>query len=441
MNVRNKMLLIKISIPVLIIGGGFGVDKLFRTQAEDLSSKPIIVAEDSSALPAVDEKPLEIINKKAYGNVEGFSENLGFIGEDEALVGIGMTIEEFYKKYPDKIDSKDNKKIDDAYNNQYGNMYRLKLSTLEKKPLNIKTRSLLSDIVLNADKVSYSADNKVFIYDFKENTNKELIDTSKEQNASMADHTGNWSKDGKCLISYENGDLKVYNAKDNSTKTLKVKSSSLWISIIPSFYSEDGEDIYFIGVQPKGNELRYQRQGIFKINSSSGKIDEVLVLPYRDTSNSNYKDYSGIPSGDYTVLDGGKRILLNATINGVDGGYIYDLDNKKFYNVIQHTVKSKEGSYGTPMWVSPDKTKVIYMNRTVENNKEQWNLYAAKINGNNLTNRISLYKDINFSGSLNTCVQWSSDSKKILFFTYGKLIEKNQFVFSDKNEVNIITFK
>ena len=57
------------------------------------------------------------------------------------------------------------------------------------------------------------------------------------------------------------------------------------------------------------------------------------------------------------------------------------------------------------------------------NNKKQLNLYAAKINGNSLTSKICVCKDIhlsgstNISGAINNAVQWSGDSKKILFFT------------------------
>ena len=65
-----------------------------------------MVCEDSKSLPKTDDKPLEIVSKKSYGNVEGISENFGFIGEDEALVGIGISRGEFYKKYPNKMDEK-----------------------------------------------------------------------------------------------------------------------------------------------------------------------------------------------------------------------------------------------------------------------------------------------------------------------------------------------
>ncbi|BCZ45047.1 hypothetical protein psyc5s11_11140 [Clostridium gelidum] len=129
---------------------------------------------------------------------------------------------------------------------------------------------------------------------------------------------------------------------------------------------------------------------------------------------------------------------MKNSIEGQSGLYIYDVDNKKFHNVISH---------GSSIWVSPDKTKVIYTQGEVENNKKQLNLYAAKINGNSLTSKICIYKDIHFSGStnisgaINNAVQWSGDSKKILFFSGNDENLENNFMFMDKNEVNIITFK
>lgn len=439
---KNKkvVLLIKIVIPIVIIGGCLGIERLLSVRSENFSDKIIIVSEDSSSLIA-DDKLLEIVSKQSYGNVEGFSENLGFISDDEALVGIGISREDFYKKYPkefDKSNESDDKANYNANNDIYGNIYRLKLSNLEKKPLGIEMRNLYSDLVPNVNKINYLQDNNYSIYDLKNDSN---IDYKKASDMESRESNGNWSKGGNYIIDYDNGNLNLYNVKENFSKKLKVESDNLHISTIPSFYSEDGENIYFLGAQNKNS--RYQREGIFKINSSSGKIEEILVLSYRDMQDSDY-DYSkesGIPSNDYCVLEGGKKIILNATIEGQDGTYIYDVGNKKFYNVVPHTVKSEEGPYCSPIWVSPDKTKVIYMNRALENNKEQWNLYAAKINGNSLTSKICIYKDINISGSLDKSIEWSGDSKKILFFTGNEEIEKNRFVFKDKNEVNIITFK
>lgn len=165
------------------------------------------------------------------------------------------------------------------------------------------------------------------------------------------------------------------------------------------------------------------------------------MLPYRDTQGNDNSTYSGIPSGKYDLLEGGKKVLFQGILEGKDGSYIYDTDSKKFYNVILHTAKSKEGSYGSPMWISPDKTKVVYINLALDSSKEQWNLYAAKINGNSFTSRICLASNIDLAGSFDNCVQWSSDSKKILFLSGKKSVDKNSFILRDNNEVNVITFK
>lgn len=443
---KNKKIasLIRISIPILIpviiIGACFGLDKIISVKAEDFSSKPVVVNKDKSLLSITDDNPLEIVSKKSYGNVEGFSQNFGFIGDD-ALVGIGMDRKEFYKKYPnDKNKPDENGKINqNAINDISGKLYRLNLTTLEKKTLDIDTRSILSDFVPNGNKISYVNDNNYSIYDLKNNTNSIY---KKANIKDELENAGNWSKDGNYLISYDNGDLDLYSVKGKFSKKLKVKSDNLWIQTTSGFYSDDGENIYFIGEQSKNGhkDLRYQRLGLFKINSSSGKIQEVFVSAYSDLQNSDNSKIGCIVN-DYCVLDGGKKILLNAIIEGEAGDYMYDVNNKKFYNVVKHTVKSKEGLYGSSIWVSPDKTKVIYMNLSLENNKEQWNLYAAKINGNSLTSKICVSKDINILGSLGTSIQWSGDSKKILFLTGKKAIEKNNYTFYDENQVNIISFK
>lgn len=430
-------LLIKIAIPVLIIGGSFGIDRFMSAEVENSSHKLVVMGKDSSTYAAADDKPLEISNKKSYGNVEGLSANFGFVNDDEALVGIGMSREEFKKKYPEKIkESNDNK---NEMNDVFGTVYRLKLSNLEKISLGMNARDMSSNLLPGANRMIYAKDKQYLVYDLKDDSS-----TAYKKAGDMDDmgSMGIWSKDGNYLISYDNGDISLYNVKSKLSKRLKVKTDNLWVEVISGFYSEDGKDVYFIGGQSKNKNLRYKRQGIFKINSSSGSIQEIFVLPYNnDSREQDHSKYSGIPSNDYCILDGGKKIIFNGTIDGKDGTYIYDVSNKKFYNVVSHSVKSKEGSYASPIWVSPDKTKVIYMNRALENGKEQWNLYAANINGDRLTGKVCIYSNINISGSLDNSFRWSKDSKKILFFTHDKSVKENGFEFNDKNEINIITFK
>ena len=354
-----------------------------------------------------------------------------------------MSREEFYKKYPNELDKNDMEINDNARNDRSGEIYKLKISNLEKKPLGIEMKNLYSDLAPNVNKINYVKDNNYSIYDLKNDLSTAY---QKASDKKGLENIGTWSKDGNYLMSfYGYGELNLYNVKENSSKKLTVikKDDKSWASNSTSFYSEDGQDIYFTGGKYKDNDRdsNYVQHGIFKINSNSGKIEEVLALPYNDEQETDHSKDSYILFDDYSLLDGGKKIILNATIEGEAGTYIYDVASKKFYNVIQHTVKGGQRPYYDPIWVSPDKTKVVYVNRVLEDNKVQLNLYAAKITGNSLTSKICIYKDIKFSDEINDSVKWSGDSKKILFFTGSGKMENNDFSFADKNEVNIITFK
>lgn len=214
-------------------------------------------------------------------------------------------------------------------------------------------------------------------------------------------------------------------------------NDDLKVGFMPNFYSEDGQDIYFIGRKYKKD---LYAEGIFKVNSNTEKIEEVFLLPYVDTNSNDHKKYSGIIGdvANYYIFEDGNKVMFSGTIEGVDGTYIYNVEDNKFYNVIPHTVTAEEGSYVSSAWLSPDKTKVIYMNRAIEDYEEHWNLYAANVNGNSLTNRMCIYKDINLCGEN---IVWSPDSKKILFFTADEERMINYVPFPNKNEINIITFK
>ncbi|MDT8715942.1 hypothetical protein IAI10_04690 [Clostridium sp. 19966] len=94
-----------------------------------------------------------------------------------------------------------------------------------------------------------------------------------------------------------------------------------------------------------------------------------------------------------------------------------------------------------PFWVSPDGTKIVYVNLAIENNEEEWNLYSARINGNILTGKTCIYKNYGSDSSSLRNIQWSPDSKKVLFFKFSDEYIKNQYPFFNKNEVNVFTFK
>lgn len=444
---KNKKieLLIKVSIPVIIIAGCFGIEKLISLHTEKSFSKPIIVSNDDLSLKD-DSNSLEIVSKESYGDVQGLTENFGFINDNEVLLGIGLGREEFQKKYPNEID-KESTECDEFYRDVYsGTMNVFDLTKLTKKSLDIDVRNVNSDLISGSNKFSYVNDDKLYMYDlnnYSTNSYRNLEDMEGvyyENNEPKKDGkfcAGNWSKDGNCLISYNEGSLNIYNVKENDFKKLQVDNDDLRVSLIPSFYSEDGQDIYFIGRKYKKD---LYAEGIFKVNSNTEKIEEVFLLPYVDTNSNDHKKYSGIIGdvANYYIFEDGNKVMFSGTIEGVDGTYIYNVEDNKFYNVIPHTVTAEEGSYVSSAWLSPDKTKVIYMNRAIEDYEEHWNLYAANVNGNSLTNRMCIYKDINLCGEN---IVWSPDSKKILFFTADEERMINYVPFPNKNEINIITFK
>lgn len=453
MKQKAKNILIIIGIPVFIIVGCLGLDKLITAHGQSISQKPEVVWKDSSALPLTDDKPLEIVSKKTYGNVQGFSENFGFINSNEAIVGIGMGREEFYKKYTKDGSKMIGEESGEASDDIEGRVYKLNLTTFEKTPLSIETKNVIEAVVPNINKLNYVKDNKYNLYDVNTNKNIEYDNFKEDCKTSW---NSNWSEDGSYLIKQQNNNIILYNIKNDSSKEIQVDKKYVEMVSMQNFYSKDGEYIYFIGEQYKDSDKNYKRQGVFKVNSKTEKIDEVLVLPYIDVKSGRYVGIrlpimgfigknnfamNGLSLNNiYGILDNGKKIIFDGILNNNEGLYIYDVETRKFYNVINH-VNAKEGKYALPFWVSPDKSKIIYENIVIKNNKDQWNLYAAKINGNNLTDRKLLAENINILGNIYNEVQWSPDSKSILYFTGKNQTTKNGFTFMDKNEVNIVTFK
>lgn len=435
---NKKLLLLKISIPALVIGTCIGVEHYFNTKAAGVSEKPVTIVEES--VNTASSKPLQIINKQEYKNIPGLSEISGFSENDEVILSIGMTKEELKKKYKDiKFDKMTDKEREDFYNDQYGNLYKVNLNTMEKITLkdsneHINSKSIKAGISPQGKNIDYLLKGSSKIYNLK-------TGEVKDYGQSHKDHWtgGVWSKDGNFVINYVDaeGGLEIYNVKENKGEIIKINKDGLHISVIPGFFSEDGKEIYFIG-EEKGNKGDERRQGIYKVNAASKKIDPVMVLPYVDRSKKNFVE-SCIPSAVYEVLNGGKSILLEGIINGESGTYMYDVENKKFNRVISH-IKSEEGDFGSPFYLSPDKTKVVYVNRAKENGKECWNLYAARINENNFTNRICLAKDIDLGGSVPNWAHWSSDGKKVMFYRADTKVE-DKIAYSDKNIINVITIK
>ncbi|BDR66042.1 hypothetical protein N072000002_02740 [Clostridium tetani] len=436
MHTKRKALILKISIPALILGTCIGTEYFFNTKAAEVSEKPVVIAEELAN--TANNKPLQIINKQEYKNIPGLLQVLDFSEDDEVILSIGMTKEELKKKYKDfKLDKLTDKEKKDFYNDQYGNVYKVNLNTMEKIALKdgggyIASRSIKAGISPQGKNMDYLLNGSSKIYNIKTGEIKSYGQNHKDNWIG-----GIWSKDGNFIINYVEGGLEVYNVNENKVEMIQIDRDNFYISTIPGFFSEDGKDVYFIG-EEKGNKGDERRQGIYKVNVNTKKIDSVMLLPYVDRTKRNFKE-SCIPSAVYEILNGGKSILLEAYINGESGTYMYDVENKKFNRVISH-INSKEGDFASPFWISPDKTKVVYVNRAKENDKECWNLYVARINENNFTNRICIAKDIELGDSVPNWAHWSNDGKKVIFYKADTKVE-DRVAYSDKNIINVITIK
>ncbi|MFD3157736.1 hypothetical protein ACFIJ5_12850 [Haloimpatiens sp. FM7330] len=451
MKEKSKMLGVKICIPVVLVGLTFGLNYFSKTYASSSGDNPVVVSETAMEDEKIDDKPLKIVQKWESKNIKGLSEILGVTSENKILAGIGLDKNEFLQKYKEKNFQKmTDKEIDDTNKDLSGKVYRVNLKTLERMPLknsekDILTRTVGAGISPNGKKLDYEDGDKQCLYGL---VSGKTINYAKGM-------IGNWSQDGEYLIEGRDvfhsniseseekkcrNKLFLYNVKKGTTKEVIVNPEVVNIVSYDSFYSKDGKNVYFIGEQQKEEKGDLRRQGIFKVNVQSEKIEPIMLLPYVDRTKKNFKE-NCMPSSDYRFIDEGKKIILNATINDEDGIYTYDIANKKFFRVVS-TVKTKEGGYCASFWLSPDGSKIVYMNKTEENaNNTKWNLYVAKVNGHRLTNRITLNKNIEIGGSLDKSVQWSSDSKKIIFFTTNGGIQSKGFYLSDENHINMVTFK
>lgn len=432
-----KKTLLKIGVPVVLAAGCISSIYFFNTKSYTISDNTVVVCEDASSLNVTDSKPLQIVQRQKTENINGLHEIYVFNDNIEVFVGIGLTRKEFEEKYKDKhLVDMTNEEINQAENDIYGKVYRLNLSTLEKTPLK-NGKEIINEVTTGISpdrtKFVYMLNGKQYIYDIKNDTNTAFFDKK---------YSGSWSKDSNFIINGTFGfgvskdALYVYDVKEKITKKIELKGDDVDLSSIPSFYSDNGREIYFIGAQSAQGSIR--RSVIFKVNTETEKAEPVMILPYTDHSKPGTDEsYNGLLSNDYNIIDGGKKIIFVGILKGEDGIFIYDIESDKYNKVVSATEDGASVCY----WISPDKSKLIYATPEDKGDKRYWNMYAAKINGNELVNRICLSKCVDLGGSIPNMVHWSTDSKKIVFFEENSVHNKNGFDLSDKNIINVITFK
>ncbi len=440
MKKKIKISLLKVCIPIVIIGGCLSIGVLVTHQSDKSKEKSQVVCKDSSELVFKDNKPLQVISKKQYGNIEGISKNFGFSDNNEIVVGIGLSADEYKNKYNRELNNSDG---NEPNYDRAGYVFKLNLSSLEKKPLNIRTYNVKAITQNVESELDYYKDGKLNIYDLKGDINTVygqyhdniLSDTSPSK-TYYGDY-GEWSKDGNVLIKYLRAEtkFKIYNIKAGTEKEVKLPSTDYDVND-SNLYSQDGKDIYFNATkrQDKDGQSVEMGVGIYKINSENAELDTMLFFPVKgpkDTNNYNLSHYS--------VLDNGKKIILYSLKEGT-GISIYDVMSKKFYNPNSSSKKSKNVKYNY-FSVSPDETKVILCEDSNGSKNEECNIYGLKINGNSFSDRICLCKNVAFTNYAD--IKWSNDSKSIEFFSCKDFYEirNAERKYPGKSQINLITFK
>ncbi|KOC36674.1 hypothetical protein [Clostridium botulinum] len=431
----KEILIAKIAVPTLIIGGLIGASYFGESYATDISDNPIIVSEKVVEANNIDNKPLQIVQRWQSKNIPGLSQLWGVNSKDEIIAGIGLSKDEFEKKYKDKKseDIKTMTEYNKLNDNLYGKLYKVDLKSQKQSLLKyqggyIQNKDVGDGIASDWKYINYDKNEKQYIYN--------LLD-GKETMCNDSMNT-KWSENGKYLIGYRENKIYLYDAKNNITKTIKIDENKVFVE--SGMYSEDGKEVYFIGEQVKKGNDDFRRDGIFKANIETNEIKEILLLPYRKTTDPSSKE-SSLSCDNYKILDGGKKIILCAIINGKSALYMYDVENKKFFTLVD-TVETKHGSYGVSFSISPDGNKIAYSNKSKENaDTNNGDLYVAKINGHRLTNIIIIDKNVNLGGSADREVLWGNNSKKIYFFKSNGDIDKNGNYISSENYINVVTLK
>ncbi|KGM95397.1 hypothetical protein FDC62_04500 [Clostridium botulinum] len=433
----KEILIAKIAVPTLIIGGLIGVSYFGESYATDVSDNPIVVSEKVVEANNIDNKPLQIVQRWQSKNIPGLSGLWDVNSKDEVIAGIGLSKGEFEKKNKDKkIQEGDSRKqSEEVFDDLYGNLYKLNLKSQKQSLLKceggyIQSKDICGGLSQDGKYISYTKNDKMYVCNL---LNGKEIMINKKMNTT-------WSEDGKYLIGCIENQIYLYNIKNNTTKTIKInKIDENKLYVQPYMYSEDGKEIYFIGEQVQKDNNSMRRNCIFKVNVETNKTEEVLSMPYNKTTGRSSEENDIPLGGQVEILDGGKKIILNVTIKGKSGLYMYDVQDKKFYTLVD-TIKTQAGGYAIDFSVSPDGNKIAYVNKSKENaDSDKRDLYVARIDGHKLTNRINIERNIELGGFGD--LLWSNDSKKIYFFKSNGDIDKNGNYVSSENYINVVTLK
>ncbi len=418
MNQENKNWKAKAVVGGLLVLGAVSV--IYSYSKPLMASTKSVVMSDNAA-NSEDDRPLQVVKSEKTDAIEGFNRIVGLIGDNEALVRIGITKKEIEERL--KVLNKNNQEDGEKFiKDVKGKTYKLNLSTLEKSLFNFGDSGITSP---DGTKYLYgekeNGEQSCYIVDIKSNTKRKI---NMKGNILVA----NWTGNSKYIAGVSYGEnqslIVVYDVQNDKFREFKDDSKS--ISSLDSVYSSNGKDFYF---EERKHEKSITVVGIYKLNTDDGKIEPVMEL----TSNEKDKSKNRIGSQGFAVIDEGQKLVFQGTLNGEGGLFIYDVKSKKTNKVIQST-----GSGDTPFWISPDENKIVYATYN-----GVWSISAAKFKGNDLVNKILLLKDLNSYSFTNqkNMVWWNNDSNKVTIFESKPFNDVDNRPFLEKGIIHSVYLK
>lgn len=427
MGKENKNWKVKALVGGLVVLGAVSSVYSYSKPLMASNNSVVVLDNNSKTVNSDVDKPLQVVKSEKTDEIEGLSKIKGLIGDNEAIIKIGINGKEAREMYKNinKDKGEEIKKFNQAIS---GESYKLNLSTLQKTPLNLEDGAMISpDQTKYAFGAKENGQNSYYIVDIKSNSKKKI-------NMKGDILFANWAANSKYIVGIttgENPSIVVYDLEKDKMK--EFKDDSKQIRPFSGFHSSNGKDIYFVAnSKEKKKDKTIIKEGIYKLNADDGKITPIMVLP--ECEEEEFK--SRICSEEFRVINEGEKVVLVGNLNGEDGLFIYDVKSKKANKVAQ-------GASGLiPFWISPDENKIVYATCNGKDAKGTGNISVAKIKENELVDKILLLKDVDYDGILcqSQPVFWNNDSNKVIIAEFKSSNENNVFL-ERKGVIHSIYFK
>lgn len=250
------------------------------------------------------------------------------------------------------------------------------------------------------------------------------VRTKKKKVFSKGAIRGVFSKDSSKFMFYDLNNEVVEKINMYDIRNEKVSSIQYNNKIkLGNMIGIENDDLYFNGMEEKGDNIR---SGVYKVNfKSTNDVKIVFTFPFY-----NKLECKGIDDNrgyNFDVINDGRSVIFSGVINKKWGIFIFDTSSNKIYQVALTS--------NTNFYLSPDKSRLIYIYSSGSNAAYKLNVYAACIGNDKLYNitEIKLDKSV-----INAEAYWSCDSERALFLEYG---EKDSKTMACPRILNLVTFE